>query len=222
MKVMELDLEQAMRWAGMGAETPAGLRQQMVQMAEQVTETVTPRYVYRVFSLQACPRGMELPEIGLLLPGQTAETMLQCCTQAALLACTLGAEFDAMLRRAQAKDMRRALLLDACGSAWVEAGCDRAEKELKQRLPHRYLTDRFSPGYGDLPLDLQPGICAALDVSRRLGVSVSDSFLLNPMKSVTAVIGIADTPQPARIRGCAMCSMRDRCTYKKEGTTCGR
>ncbi|MBP3485692.1 MAG: methionine synthase, partial [Oscillospiraceae bacterium] len=155
------------------------------------------------------------------LPGKDAETMLADCGRVALLGCTLGAEFESMLRAEQARDMAQAVLLDACGSAWVEAGCDEAEREIAARFPGRYLTDRFSPGYGDLPLSMQPAICGALDLGRRLGVHVSERFLMNPSKSVTALIGIADRPQMARIRGCAYCAMRETCTLRKGGTHCG-
>ena len=109
----------------------------------------------------------------------------------------------------------------ACGSAWVESGCNAAEEELRVRLPGLFLTDRFSPGYGDLPLDIQPAVCAALDAGRRVGIHVSDSFLMNPMKSVTAVIGIADRPQMARVRGCAYCAMAASCRLRKGGKHCG-
>ena len=146
--------------------------------------------------------------------------MLKECTQAALLACTLGAAFDARLRAVQARDMAKAVLTDGCGSAWVEAGCDEAEGELSERLPGRFLTDRFSPGYGDLSLDMQPALCAALDAGRRLGLSVTDSLLLNPSKSVTAVIGLAHQPQMARVRGCAYCTLRETCALRKGGNHC--
>ncbi len=218
---MTLDLSLAMRMAGLPETAPQELKDRLAQIAGELTGAVTPRYVYRVFSLARTSEGIQLPQAGLTLTGRTAETMLSGCRQAALLACTLGAGFDAMLRRAQAGDMSRALLLDACGSAWVEAGCDEAEEQLHGRLPGLYLTDRFSPGYGDLPLSLQPALCAAVDAGRRLGLSLSESFLLNPVKSVTAVVGIAPTPQPARIRGCAHCSMGARCTFRKAGTGCG-
>ena len=115
-----------------------------------------------------------------------------------------------------------AVLLDALGSSFVEAGCDGTEEEISARFPALHRTDRFSPGYGDLPLDLQPALCAALDAQRRLGLTVTDSLLLNPVKSVTAVIGLSPTPQPARIRGCGYCNFRENCQFRKEGTTCGR
>ena len=116
--------------------------------------------------------------------------------------------------------MGEAVIFDACGSAWVESGCDAAEAEIAARFKGRYLTDRFSPGYGDLPLSLQPAVLAALDAEKRLGIHLSDSFLMTPSKSVTAVIGVSDEPQPARVRGCGSCVMNKTCDYRKGGTTC--
>ena len=217
---MELDVSEALRYLGAGSSPPEVLRRDMEQIADQLTAAVRPRYAYRVFSTVHEERGVLLREAGILLTGRSAARMLAQCDQAVLLICTLGAGFETMLRAEQARDMARAVMLDACGSAWVESGCNAAEEELAARFPGRYLTDRFSPGYGDLPLALQPAICAALDAGRRVGVQVTDSFLMNPSKSVTAVIGLSDRPQQARIRGCAYCSMRETCTLRKGGKSC--
>ena len=75
--------------------------------------------------------------------------------------------------------------------------------------------------FGDLPLDVQSPLLALTDATRRLGVTLSESNLMNPLKSVTAVIGLSDTPQRARIRGCDFCAMRTRCNLRKAGKTCG-
>jgi len=131
-----------------------------------------------------------------------------------ILAATLGARFDAMLRAQQARDMAQAVIMDACASAYIDAACDEAEKEIAARFPGQYLTDRFSPGYGDLPLSVQTELCRALDTQRTLGVHVTDHFLLNPSKTITAVIGLADRPQAARIRGCAYCRLQKHCPYQ--------
>ena len=101
-----------------------------------------------------------------------------------------------------------------------QALAGRTEAELAGLFPGLHRTDRFSPGYGDLPLELQAPLCAALDAQRRIGLTVTPSFLLNPTKSVTAVIGLAAVPQKKRIRGCAYCSMRQTCSLRKRGTTC--
>ena len=50
---------------------------------------------------------------------------------------------------------------------------------------------------------------------------MSERFLMNPTKSVTALIGISDRPQMARIRGCAYCTMRETCALRKGGKHCG-
>lgn len=217
---MQLNIDEALRYLGAGAQAPAALRQEMADVARQLMQTLRPRYIYRVYPLRHEEHTELLPDADVALTGGTARRMLAQCDQAVLLMCTLGAQFDTLLRTQQARDMSRAVMLDACGSAWVEAGCDAAEQELKTRFPERYLTDRFSPGYGDLPLTLQPGICAALDAQRRLGVTVTESLLLNPAKTVTAVIGLANTPQMARIRGCAYCALRQTCALRKGGTSC--
>ena len=211
---------EAIRYQGAGAGDE-DLRRQAAAVAAELTAALKPRYVYRVFDLEREEKTIRLAGTGVRLTGAAASTMLAQCHRAALLACTLGPGFDAMLRREQARDMGRAVMLDACGSAWVESGCDAAEEELRARLPGWFLTDRFSPGYGDLPLCIQPEVCAALDAGRRVGIHVSESFLMNPMKSVTAVIGIADRPQMARVRGCAHCAMAASCQLRKGGKHCG-
>ena len=215
------DIDEALRYLGAGAHPPEELRRQAAEAAEDLVAQIQPRYTFQVFSLTQENGGFHLDGTDILLSGHTTERMLAHCGQAVLLACTLGTKFDAMVRAAQARDMARAVILDACGNALVEQGCDQAERDIAARFPGLYLTDRFSPGYGDLPLSLQPGICAVLDTERRVGIHVTPSFLMNPSKSVTAVIGLSDRPQMARIRGCAWCAMRDTCTLRKGGKTCG-
>ena len=186
---MTINVEEALRYLGAG-NADDDLRRAMADTAKELEARITPRWTWRVFPLEQDTLRLQGTEVAL--PGNLARRMLADCRQVSLMACTLGAEFDRLMRAAQARDMARAVMLDACGSAWVESGCDAAEKELAARFPGRYLTDRFSPGYGDLPLALQPAICAALDAGRRVGVQVTDTFLMNPSKSVTAVIGVRE------------------------------
>ena len=218
---MDVNIAEALRYLGAGHSPPEDLRRQTAELARMLTARIAPRYVYRIFPLEHGEAGVRLLRTEVVLPGKTARIMLQQCRQAAVLCCTLGAEFEALLRARQVRDMAQAAILDACGSALVEGGCDAAQEELARRCPQRYCTDRFSPGYGDLPLDLQRPLCALLDTPRRLGVQVTDSLLLNPGKSVTAIVGLSDRPQAARIRGCAFCMLNQTCPYRKEGTTCG-
>lgn len=217
---MEPNIDEILRYLSVRGKTPDDLRAQVEQTARKLAESIQPKYVYRAFPLEQTDDGIVLRGGGVTLTGGLAAKMLQTCDAAALLCCTLGMEFEQRLRALERRDMGEAVILDACGSAWVESGCDAAEAEIAARFEGRYLTDRFSPGYGDLPLSLQPSVLAALDAEKRLGIHLSDSFLMTPSKSVTAVIGISDTPQPARVRGCGYCAMRKTCEYRKGGTTC--
>ena len=94
--------------------------------------------------------------------------------------------------------------------------------DLAQAVAPRMLTPRFSPGYGDFPLAQQAAFCSVLDVSRRIGVSLTSGSLMVPQKSVTALLGVSAHPPAARIAGCDACNLSDRCLYRKEGLSCGQ
>ena len=68
--------------------------------------------------------------------------------------------------------------------ACIEQVCDRAEDEIAQLAARekRGINSRSSPGYGDLPLSVQPKLLAVLDAERRLGLTVTGSDLLIPAK----------------------------------------
>lgn len=217
---MKIPVEEALRYIG-AAHADSTTRKLAEETAGMLEERLQPRFLWRPFSISREGTEIRLEEAGLRLPGRMAETMLAECDTAVLMACTLGAGFDRLMKEWEARNMAKAAMMDACGSAWTESVCDEAEREIRNRFPDRFCTDRFSPGYGDLPLSLQPDILRALDAGRKLGITANDSFLLLPCKSVTAVIGLSFRMQRARIRGCAYCGLRADCEYRKSGEHCG-
>ena len=84
----------------------------------------------------------------------------------------------------------------------------------------KYLTGRFSPGYGDWPITVQPKVAAVLDTARRAGICVLNTNLMTPRKSVTAILGLSDHPVKGHLAGCGHCVLRTRCEYRKRGKTC--
>ena len=98
---------------------------------------------------------------------------------------TLGAEFDAWQRALAATSAADAYLAQLIGLDAVEREMDALEAEVRSRVEG--VSPRRSPGYGDLPLDLSREIVRRLDATKRIGVSVTDSDLLVPAKSVTAI-----------------------------------
>ena len=88
---MTIDIEEALRYAGVPAPPPEELRREMESVAQEVTSGFQPRWHWRLCSVEHRPEGEYLPEAALLLPGRTAKLMLAQCGRAALLCCTLGA-----------------------------------------------------------------------------------------------------------------------------------
>lgn len=215
---MQPDISEALRYLGIRSDPDGAITARMTALSAELVSRITPQKMWRVVSV-AHQDGQPVLDGTLVLPGKSAARLLEDCRQCALLVCTLGIAFDAWVRQTQARDMTRAVMLDALGSAYVEAACDETEREIAARFPNMYLTDRFSPGYGDLPLDVQPQLLAAAS-AHRIGVTLTSSRLMLPQKSVSALIGLAAVPQQARIRGCAHCAMRQTCSLRKAGKTC--
>ena len=117
---------------------------------------------------------------------------LEGCDEILLFACTAGAETDRRIARAKMASPAKALLMHAIGAQQVEGACDKLCGKLADLFRDRQLTSRFSPGYGDLPLDMQRDVMAALDCERTIGITLTESLLMTPSKSVTAIIGLKE------------------------------
>lgn len=202
-----------------GGEIPPEIDALLDDCMAETLRVARPRYIHRVLPID---RAARTP--ALAFAGEDVQSLLAECSRVIFLAATLGAELELAIRRAQARDMTRAVVLDCCGSAAIEAVCDAAEREILDGLAGdgNHLTDRFSPGYGDMPIDRQPELLALTDAGRRIGLTATGTNILVPRKSVTAVIGVSDRPQTKRFRGCAYCSMFETCNFRKAGKTCGR
>ena len=111
-------------------------------------------------------------------------------------------------------------MTDAMASALTEQLSDAAEAEILAGLPGLHPTWRFSPGYGDLPLTVQDDLLRSVNAEKRLGVTLSESGMLIPSKTVTALIGLSDHPVPKGKRGCAVCNLNKTCPYRAKGVHC--
>ena len=119
---------------------------------------------------------------------------LKDCSRAVIFGATVGLEIDRLITKHGRLSPAKGLCLQALGAERIEALCDLFNGEIMSREAEAGNTTRprFSPGYGDAPLELQRHMFAVLDVPRRIGVSLNDSLLMSPSKSVTAIIGIKE------------------------------
>lgn len=214
-KPEEINIAQAARYFGARGEPDAATLELLQRCAVPLLAAATPRAVWLEADVSA------LTAAGILCGGDVMRH-LEGCPQAVLLAVTLGPGLDAQIRRAGVGDIAAGVASDALGSALAEQAADAAEAELRQWAAQegKYLTGRFSPGYGDWDLAVQPKVAAALDTARRAGLCVTDTNLMTPRKSVTAILGVSDHPVKGHLAGCGHCALCTRCEYRKRGKTC--
>ena len=102
---------------------------------------------------------------------------------------TVGLDIDRFAAKYSRISPSRALILNALGAERIEALCDEFARDIEAEYGAK-LTPRFSPGYADLPLSFQKEIFTLLDLPRRIGITLTDTMLMSPTKSVTAFIGL--------------------------------
>ena len=184
----------------------------------EAEKAVTPRYCAVESPISRSADGIRVNSCGMLLCGSDIAEHLKGCESVILFAASIGADIERRIRIYEAQDLTRAIIMDCCGSSLIENYCDLVCGSIAERLTERGLfpTSRFSPGYGDLPLSLQPEFLRALNAQRQIGLTCNEQFLMFPRKSVTAVIGLSKTPVGGCSKtACDTCRMNSTCQFRK-------
>ena len=184
------DEKEILRYAMLPSFAPAPEELPLKECLEAAKGAAKCRAVWRRYPLRR--NGEELDLGFARTDTRDLRQHLEGCSEILLFACTAGAEMDRRIARAKLLSPARGLLMHAIGAQQVEGGCDRLCQRLAELFPDRQLTDRFSPGYGDLPLAMQRDVMEALDCGRTVGITLTDSLLMTPSKSVTAIIGMKE------------------------------
>ncbi len=169
-------IRDALRFLGVQGEADPKLLRLVLDCMEIIRNNASPKSVYKRFT----PEGFNC-----FAKGNDIKNHIKDAVFIDVMAVTLGHGVDLEIKKAQGIDMAKAVTLDACASAYVE---DYFDKNMPYNLPS-YL--RFSPGYGDYPLSLQPALLHAIG-AEKIGIHALESFMLLPTKSVTAVIPIKE------------------------------
>lgn len=140
-------------------------------------------------------------------------SVLKGCNKAILVAATLGIKTDMMLKRALVISKAEALIFNSICIAAIEKYMADLNGEFIGMYEGMKLRPRFSPGYGDVPLSTQIDLLNTLDSKRKIGVALSDSLLMTPEKSVSAIIGISKDGCIHIDKDCDICSKHD-CEYR--------
>lgn len=200
-KLKPINRKEAALYLGYGKNEPDEVIKNLMDECEgPLMDACHPAFSFGVFDILTCSEEkIVLSECTLTLTGKDIGKLLRGCSKAVLFAATLGSGVDALLRKLQITNMPKALLTDAMAGAAIEQICNDFQEDLQARFPDMQQTMRYSPGYGDLPLDLQKDLLATLEAGKRIGLFVTESNMLTPLKSVTAIIGLRDIEEEERL-----------------------
>lgn len=182
--------KEILRYAG-AAKVPSAEERKLMQIClAEIENKLSYRVCWRVFPIK---READILDLGFAKTDSAGLWKnLDGCESCIVFAATVGLEVDRYIRRYSRISPAKALFFQAIGTERIEALCDTfcAEQAAELQAEGKGLRPRFSPGYGDLPLSLQKEIFRALDCTMQIGVSLNESLLMSPSKSVTAIMGI--------------------------------
>lgn len=211
-ELTNLNHNEAVRYlGGSRVEMNDQMRQLLDSGEQKVLATAKPKYLYKELDLHH----------EMFSEGESIRNHLEGCERAVLVCATLGADIDKLIRITSVTDMASSVVIDALSSVAIEQVGVKLDELLATVYEGYYLTFRFSPGYGDFPIELQPEFLKLLDAPRKIGLTTSGGCLLTPTKSITAVVGLSKTPLKTGARGCATCRLRETCQIRKRGDHCG-
>lgn len=172
------------------------------EMIMEVQNVSNARYLYQAydFTLDEANHAIHLTNTDLVLQSKQLYSHLKHAKQVVLLAATLGIEVERQVRLYELSEMTKAFVLDAACVDYIEKICDLAEVDIDSQFTDSVLNRRFSPGYGDLSLEVQPQFLKTLGADRQLGLTLTENYLMIPRKSVTAILGLFEDDKLARPR----------------------
>lgn len=153
---------------------------------------INPVGTYLIRKIRSRSEAIAFRRSKVVLRGQSIAALLRQSEAAVFMAVTIGSELEREMSTQTAQGhLDRALVLDAIGSEAAEAAANALNARLitLARQTKRFLTTRFSPGYGDLPLEVQKDLHEELSLTD-LGITLTEKFLLFPQKTVTAILGV--------------------------------
>ena len=228
---MNVDKREIYRYLGYQGRVPdENVLREVDRCLEELREAVTPRFVYRQYPIERFfwdnierpfldeKPGTELLSIaGMKIQSRSLCRNLRDCKSAYLMAATLGIGPDRLIARASVAKMSRAVILQAVAAAMIEAWCDEVNQKIIKEAEDQglYCRPRFSPGYGDFSLEYQKDFAQILRIQKEIGVSLTQSLLMMPSKSVTAVIGLSPVKKECALHGCEVCSKAEECSFSR-------
>lgn len=188
---LSVSVAEISRYLRIGRRLPEQeLLERVERLNKMASAVIRPSYTWRRFRISdnaITSGGIRLDICG------TLTRHIAGCKDAYLVCGTIGTGFDALQRRVSTLSGADAFVMQAIGAAMIEHLMDATEELIRRELADgEDLVSRYSPGYGSFPLAAQRELLELLDAPRSVGVSLTDTLLMVPSKSVSAIIGITN------------------------------
>lgn len=199
-----------LRYAGCG-KADDELKKLMSLCIDEAKSSLSYRACYRLLPLKVIE---DTCDFGVFKArSKKLAVNLKGCDSVVVFAATVGVGIDRLIAKYGRISPSKALMLQAIGAERIETLCDKFCDDIEAQL-EKGLRPRFSPGYGDLALETQKDIFSVLDCEKRIGLTLNDSLLMSPSKSVTAFVGVSDCRQAENKAVCGDCNKKD-CIFRK-------
>lgn len=209
----KLNRKEILRYAGCGKESG-----EMSALLDECLLEAYPELSYRVCFCEVPIRiEGELVDFSVMqVKSKLLAQNLSGCERAVIFAATVGVGIDRLVQKYSKISPSKALIMQAIGAERIESLCDMFESDMKNSLIRKglFTRPRFSPGYGDFHISKQQDIFNILDCPRKIGLTLNESLIMSPSKSVTAVMGISKTSKNCDC-GCEVCQKTD-CEFRRE------
>lgn len=184
---MDININECLRYLGCKEKDEQTINL-ISRCIDEIKEKATPKFTYKILPIEVTETSVKITDTDICFKSSNLAKLLSGCEKCVILAATMGVWADKMLTYYQKTNMSYAVVFDATLSEATESVCNMAEQELKDR--GYTLTPRYSPGYGDLSIMHQKDFLKLSDAYKTIGLTCTDSMLLTPTKSVTAIMGI--------------------------------
>ncbi len=215
-------VSEALRYIGMPKEHAEQEILNKVEVTyEELERIAVPRMVYEKLGVNLEGETVFFENTSCSIVSSDLAKLLENSKACYVMAVTLGIQVDRQIGIKQRLSMLDAVVLDACASVLIDKVCDDLEQELMNQLPQdKFFTMRFSPGYGNVPLEAQRNLLDILQAEKKIGLTLTKTNMLVPAKSITAIVGISNQKEN-RQKSCGTCNLVRTCSYRRRGERCG-
>ncbi|MCC0633133.1 vitamin B12 dependent-methionine synthase activation domain-containing protein [Clostridioides sp. ZZV15-6388] len=209
-----------------GQEIDKELKETIDECIETAKNKINPRYISRIYPIKINKdKIVELEGTNLTLKSRDIYELLKNCDECVIMAATLGIEVEKEIKRYSYSDLTKGLIIDSCGTTAIEEVCDIVQNNIEKVFSeqNKFITMRYSPGYGDLPIEKNIDILNVLNAQKQIGLTITSNGIMIPRKSVVAIIGISNLKidKSKKEKSCENCKNYRNCTYRKGANSCG-